>query len=111
MVRAVVGAFEAHVDAVGGRPRLRRARREQGAGPAGGRDGVVAPRFTGREWSHLEAAVAGAFEGDGSLDGRQGSEVVERQGGRVLDGAADLRACRVCGQGEVAADVVEARWA
>ena len=83
VVRAVVGAFEPHVDAAGRRLHLLEHVGQAGAGPAGGRDGVVAPRLTGREWSHLEAAVAGALEGDGPLDRRQGAEVVERQGGRA----------------------------
>jgi hypothetical protein len=39
--------------------------------------------------------------------GRHGAQVVERQGGRVLHGAADLERAVVFGDREVAADVVE----
>ena len=90
MIWAVVGAFEAHVDSVGCRLHLLQHIVQEGAGPAGRGDGVVTPRFTGGQWSHLEAAVAGTLERDGPLDCGQGAEILERQGGGVLDGPAHL---------------------
>ena len=98
MVGAVVGSFEANVDAVAGRLHLLQHVVQEGACPAGGRDGVVTPRLTGRQRSHLEPSVAGALEGDGPLHCRQGAEVVERQGGGMLDGAADFECAAVVGQ-------------
>ena len=68
VVRAAVGAFEPHLDTVAGGSGLLEHVAEEGAGPAGGGDGVVAPWFADRERSHLESAVAGALEGDGPLD-------------------------------------------
>ena len=48
VVRAVVGAFEPDVDAVRGRARLLQHLVQEGAGPARGRDRVVAPWLTDR---------------------------------------------------------------
>ena len=107
VVRAVVGALEAHVDAVCPGTRLLEHLVEQGALPAGGRDGVVAPGLTGRQRPHLEPPVAGALERDRALVRRHGAEVVERQRQRVLDRAADLERAVVGRQREVAAHVVE----
>ena len=107
VVRAVVGALEAHVDTICTGTRLLEHLVQQGASPAGGRDGVVAPGLAGRQRPHLEPPVAGAFERDRALVRRHGAEVVERQGQRVVDRAADLERAVVDRQREVAAHVVE----
>ena len=91
VVRAVVGALEADVDAVARGARLLQDVVEEGAGPARGRDGVVAPGLADRQRSRLEAPVPRAFERDRPLvceawrAGRRASAV-----SRVLDRAADL---------------------
>ena len=71
VVRAVVGAFEANLDAVCRRLRLLEDVVQEGARPAGGGDGVVAPRLADRQGPRLEAPVPGALERDGPLDRRQ----------------------------------------
>ena len=79
VVRAVVGALEADVDAVRGRARLLEHLVQEGAGPARGRDGVVAPWLAGRQRSRREPPVARALERDRPLVRRHGAQVVERQ--------------------------------
>ena len=67
VIGAVVGALEPHVDAARRRLHVLEHVGQEGAGPARRGDGVIAPRLAGREWSHLEAAVAGTFESDRPL--------------------------------------------
>jgi hypothetical protein len=69
VVVAVVGALKADLDDVRARLRLLEHLVQERPGPAGGRDGVVAPRLADRQRSRLESSVAGALERDGTLDG------------------------------------------
>jgi hypothetical protein len=107
VVRAVVGAFEADVDAVRGRPRLRQHVVQERASPARGGDRVVAPRLSRGQGPHCETPVAGAFEGDRPLDLRHGAQIIEGQPQRVLHGTADIQDAVVLRDREVAPDVVE----
>ena len=72
VVGAVVGALEAYVDAVGGRTRLCQHFVQEGALPAGGRDGVVTPGLTGGQRTHFQPPVPGAFERDRPFVRRHG---------------------------------------
>ncbi len=106
----MVGAFEPNVDASTCRLRPRKHVGEQGAGPPGGGDGIGSPWLAGRQRSHLETPVPGAFESDGPIDRRQRAEVLEGQRGRVLHRTADVKGAVVRRDREVAADVVEVGW-
>jgi hypothetical protein len=106
-VGAVVGAGEADLDARGGRLGLLEHLVQEGAGPASGGDGVVTPWFADRQRSHRQAPVPGAFQRDDPLDRGHGTQVVQRQGPRLVDRATDLEGSVVGGDREVAADIVE----
>jgi hypothetical protein len=108
-VGAVVGAGETDLDARGGRFGLLQHLVQQGTSPASRGDGVVTPWFASRQRSHRQAPIPGAFERDDPLDRGHGTQVVERQGLRVLDRATDLEGSVMSRYREVAADVVEFR--
>ena len=103
----MVGAFEENLDAVRRGLRLLEDVAQEGARPAGGGHGVVAPGLADRQGPGRQSSVSGALERDGTLDRRQPAQVVERQRGRVRDCAADFQAAVVGRHGEVAPDVVE----
>ena len=80
---------------------------EQCSLPERCRDGVVAPRLTGGQGSHLQSPVSGALEGDDSLDRAHPLQVVEAERDRIVDRTADFDPTVMVGYREVAADVVQ----
>ena len=107
VVGPVVGALGEDLDPVRRGLDLRQDLVQEGAGPSGRGDGEVTPGFSGRQRPHLQAAVAGALEGDRVVVGGHRAQVVEGQGRGRADRAADLQGAVVLGHGEVAAHVVE----
>src|SRR3712207_9520419 len=84
VVGAVIGTLEADVVAVCGGACLCQDLVQERASPARGRDRVVTPGLDGGQRPHGQAPVAGALEGDRTLDLRQCAEVVEGEAQRAL---------------------------
>ena len=107
VVGPVVGAPGEQLDPVRRRLDHRQDLVQEGAGPAGRGDGEVTPGLPRRQWPHVQAAVAGALEGDRVVVGGQRAQVVEAQGRGGADRATDLQRAVVRRDREVAAHVVE----